>query len=296
MEGRAIMAVSDRAPKTLLLGGGYTLQKLACTLPEGSFVITSRSHDRCAEWRKRGWIAERVAIDSPDGVNALFTNYPSLRVVIDSVPPLPEEATKGVSIVANAVRNSSIMRLVYLSTTGVFGVDDGSVVTETTECHPQSPGGKARKECEDVYRTLSDKCEVTVLRLPAIYGFDRGLLFALRSGRYRLIGDGAQWTNRIHVDDLVKVLHACIETSKALPLVLCVSDDTPSQAAEVVSFVCRKEELAMPPSITRAEAMARGLHTMLSNQRVDNTVMKKTLGIELTYPSYVTGFHPKDTE
>lgn len=290
------MAVSDGGPKTLLLGGGYTLQRLACALPERSFVITSRSPDRCAEWRNRGWIAERVSIDSPDNVHALFMNYPSLRVVVDSVPPLPEDAIKGVSIVANAVRDSAVERLLYLSTTGVFGVGDGSVVAETTECRPQSPGGKARKECEDVYRTLSDTCEVTALRLPAIYGFDRGLLFALRSGRYRLIGDGTQWTNRIHVDDLVRVLHTCIDTRKALPPVLCVSDDTPTQAIEIVSSICKKEGLSIPASITRAEAIDRGLHTMLSNQRVDNTLMKTTLGIELSYPSYCTGLYSNVVE
>jgi nucleoside-diphosphate-sugar epimerase len=288
------MAVEKRQPHTLLLGGGYTLQRLAGVLPEGSFVITSRRETQCREWRAKGWLAEQVEIDNLEALRRIFDHYPALTVLIDSVPPLPQQdCARGVADVVAAVKGTGISRIIYLSTTGVFGVRDGSVVNEQTVCNPQSPGGKARKVCEDQYRRVSEPCRLTVLRLPAIYGPDRGLKLALQQGRYRLIGDGNQWTNRIHVDDLVEILRLSIERAKQLPEILCVADDTQASAREVVSFMCEKESIPFPESISVAEAVERGLHTMLSNQRVSNSLIKEKLGLVLRYPSYREGFYPE---
>ncbi len=288
------MAIEMRQPHTLLLGGGYTLQRLAHVLSPGSFVITSRREAQCREWRAQGWLAEQLEIDDLEALHGIFDRYPSLAVLIDSVPPLPQQdCSRGVAAVVAAVKGTGISRIIYLSTTGVFGVRDGSVVNEQTVCNPQSPGGKARKVCEDQYRGVSEPCMVTALRLPAIYGPDRGLKLALQQGRYRLIGDGSQWTNRIHVDDLVEILRLSIERAKHLPDILCVADDTQASAREVVSFMCKKEAIPFPESITVAEAVERGLHTMLSNQRVSNSLLKEKLELVLRYPSYREGFYPE---
>ena len=285
------MAVANESPHCLLLGGGYTLQRLAAIMPKGSFVITSRSRERCAAWISQGWFAETLSIDDSERLAQILGRYPSIKVIVDSVPPLREgDPVRGVSSVVSCVQSSQISRLLYLSTTGVYGVLDGSVVDESTPCNPHSPGGRARKSSEDLYRSLSRTCNVTVLRLPAIYNFDRGLRSAICSGRYRIIGDGSQWTNRIHVDDLVEIIRLSITFPGILPDVLCVSDDSKATASEVAAFICEREGLPMPESITREEAIAQGLHTMLSNQRVDNSLMKRILGVALRYPSYREGF------
>jgi nucleoside-diphosphate-sugar epimerase len=126
------------------------------------------------------------------------------------------------------------------------------------------------------------------LRLPAIYGPDRGLLHSLKSGTYRLVGGGESWTNRIHVDDLVTVIERAI-AMPSLPPVLCVCDDAPTKAREVAEFLCAREGLPMPASVPEEEVLRQGGYTMLSNQRVQNGLMKRLLGVTLQFPSFKEG-------
>ncbi len=295
------MAVTTVAPTTLLLGGGYTLQRVAEKSPCGSFVITSRNAAQCEHWRAQGWESFQVTIDDRDGLARLFAQYPSLRVIVDSVPPLrttlddAEGSERGVQCVVRALGDisaSGIERIVYLSTTGVFGVRDGSWVDEATPPAPWNAQGRARQRSEDLYAQAakaSGHIAFTALRLPAIYGPDRGVAVSLRSGTYALVGDGSQWTNRIHVEDLAEVIVRCVSYLGVLPCVLCVSDDSPTQASDVVAYLCEREGLALPPSVSPEEVLRRGAYTMLSNQRVRNTRMKEVLGLSLQYPSFREG-------
>lgn len=272
----------------VLVGGGYTLQRLAARLKPGSFVITSRSAATVAGWRARGWEASELDVADAKSVSSFFQGYSSLAVVVDSVPPIRSggDPALGAKHIAAALKGTSVRQVIYLSTTGVFGVRDGSVVDESTPPAPWNSQGEARLRCEEAYRASG--VATCALRLPAIYGADRGLLHSLRNGSYRLIGSGESWTNRIHVEDLVTVLERAIEQT-SLPPVLCVCDDCPARAREVVEFLCKREGLSTPASITEQEAAASGAYTMLSNQRVQNGLMKQLLGVSLRYPSFREG-------
>ncbi len=295
------MAVNTSRPTTLLLGGGYTLQRVATRMPSDSFVITSRSAEQCEQWRILGWESFQVAVDDVAGLERLFAKYASLRVIVDSVPPLrtaaadAEGAENGVQCIVRAlggIAGRALERILYLSTTGVFGVRDGSWVDESTPPAPWNLQGRARQRSEELYSQAAKEqgsITFTALRLPAIYGPDRGVAVSLRSGAYALVGDGSQWTNRIHVDDLADVIARCISFPGRLPPVLCVSDDCPIQARDVVAYLCERDGLAWPPSVSVAELLQRGAYTMLSNQRVRNGLMKSLLSISLKYPSFREG-------
>lgn len=283
------MAVAEAfTPTILLLGGGYTLQRVAAKLPVHDFVITSRFEDTCAAWRAHGWRAHRVSLQEPETIRAVVAMYPSLRVLVDSVPPVRgSDPAQGVQAVCDATRNSSLTRVLYLSTTGVFGVRDGSIVSEQTPAAPWNEQGEARLVCEQAYRACGVRS--TSLRLPAIYGPDRGLHVSLRHGTYKMVGSGESWSNRIHVEDLSEIIiRAC--RAAELPEVLCVSDDCPARAREVVDFLCAREGLPFPSSVSEDEVLAAKAYTMLSNQRVSNALMKRVLSYELRFPSYRKGF------
>lgn len=282
------MAVK-REPHIVLLGGGYTLQKVAELLEPGSFVITSRDQETCRMWEERGWRACRVSLEHPATITALFDQYRSLSCVVDSVPPLRVgDPAQGVKHLCDVVRGRGVTKVIYLSTTGVFGVRDGSFVNEETPAKPWNAQGEARWLSEQAYRASG--IPFTALRLPAIYGPDRGLVHSIREGSYRLVEGGSYWTNRIHVDDLARCIERAIST-EALPNVLCISDDAPTRAREVAEFVCAKEGVPLPQSVSAEAVLARGGYTMLSNQRVQNATMKRLLGVALKYPSFREGFY-----
>jgi hypothetical protein len=287
-------------PSIALIGGGYTLQRVANLLPKGSFVMTSRSEETCAAWRATGWLAECVSLTEPASVARLFSKHPNLKTLVDSVPPLRSgDPIAGIKTLLGMLPSTPVSRIVYLSTTGVFGVRDGSEVSEETPPKPWNSQGEARWTSEQAYLeyiSRSPEVKFTALRLPAIYGFDRGVLHSLRAGTYSLIDDGMQWTNRIHVDDLARIIVKCIEHKGILPPLLCVSDDTPSRACDVASFICARERLPYPRTITAQDAIAHGAYTMLSNQRVRNEKMKQILGITLEYPSFREGLYAGGTQ
>jgi dTDP-4-dehydrorhamnose reductase len=290
------MAVNQsNAPTIALLGGGYTLQRVGSMLAPGSFVITSRDADTCAAWSRNGWLSHRVALDDPRSIESLFRAFPTLEVLVDSVPPFRDgEPSRGVRAVVDAIRDSKVRRIIYLSTTGVFGVRDGSEVDESTPPSPWNPQGAARLACEGVYREFVRQhpgVSFTALRLPAIYGEDRGVAFSLREGTYALVDGGVFWTNRIHVHDLARVIVSCSTFTGTLPDVLCVADDHPTKAIDIASYICEREKLPMPRSISAEEVERRGAYTMLSNQRVRNQHMKTLLGISLRYPSFREGIY-----
>jgi len=283
------MALGSERVRTLLLGGGYTLGRLAVLLPRDSFVITSRSQEQCSEWRSNGWNSATVTVTDVDSIRSVFESYPFLQNIIDSVPPIAaaEDPALGVRTILSVTRDFDVRRIIYLSTTGVFGVRDGSWVDESTPALPWNPLGEARYVCEQAYRESGVR--FTTLRLPAIYGPGRGIGSALKAGSYRLVGDGANWTNRIHVQDLAQILLRSLEAEE-LPESLCISDDQPTQAKEVVRFYCERLGLPLPKSSSVEEVLARGAYTMLSNQRVRNLKMKRVLNLELQFPSYLEGF------
>jgi nucleoside-diphosphate-sugar epimerase len=277
---------------TVLLGCGYTLRRLAAILPEGTTVLTSRSPGRVEGWIEEGFSASVVDTQNRTHLSELLKQYPDVHTIVDSVPPQfgdPETSPNlGVRNLLSAIAGTSVERIVYLSTTGVFGVEDGSPVDEATPARPSNPRSLARLEAEDLYR--SGSVSSVVLRLPAIYGPGRGIGLSLRDGTYRLVESGSRWSNRIHVHDLVEVLARITMGSELrIPPLLCVTDDRPARSSEVVRHYCQTLGLPHPREISLDEAVGRGMHTLLSNQRVSNRLMKSLLGVTLRYPSYVEG-------
>jgi len=277
-------------PSVLLLGSGYTLTRLAATLRREELILTSRRTEQVSAWRAKGYHAERVESASLEDLVSFLPRYPELSVVIDSVPPPRglslDELRTGAEARGRALKEHGVTRALYLSTTGVFGVEDGSVVNETTPSAPKNPLAEARFAVEQGYRASG--IGFTAVRIPAIYGPGRGLGIALQHGSMRLIENGARWTNRVHVDDLVQYLRAMIAAPKLHP-VLCVGDAEPSLQREVVDFYAKKFGLTVPPSISLEQARAAGLYTQLADQRIDSSTTRDILGVTLKYPTYREG-------
>ena len=278
------------AGSVLLLGSGYTLTRLGAALKRERIVLTSRRPEQIELWRKRGYHAECVDSSALEDVAILLQKHPEVSVVVDSVPPprgVDTEALRRSAAERGALfKKTGITRLLYLSTTGVFGVEDGSVVNESTLSVPKNPLAEARFAVESGY--TDSGVGVTAVRVPAIYGPGRGLGIALKHGSMRLIENGERWTNRVHVEDLVAYLRGMIDASD-LPPVLCVGDSEPALQCEVVRFYAERFSLPTPGSISLAQARAAGLFTQLANQRIDSSKARALLNVTLRFPSYREG-------
>lgn len=276
-------------PHILLIGGGYVLTALANSLPRGSFVITTRSTERAASWRRSGWHGEVVDPFSEKSLIDLRTRYPKISIVIDSVP-VDERSTKNsAESIARSMKHSSVKRLIYLSSTGVYGIDDGSFASEERSCAPKSAVGVGRLAAENEY--LEAPFQTIILRLSGIYGPGRGIGKSLAEGSYRMIEEGARWTNRIHLEDILETLRRLIHEDLNLSdnEIINVSDDHPVSMREVVDFYVNKFALSKPLTISKSDAITQGRMRLVQNQRVSNAKLKSLVLPILKYPSYIEG-------
>jgi len=158
---------------------------------------------------------------------------------------------------------------------------DGHVVDERTAAAPTTERTRLRWEAEQV--VMAGPWSACVLRPAAIYGPGRGAHESIRAGRWRVAGDGGNYTSRIQVDDLAAVSAAAVlgELGGAWP----VADEEPSTNLEITRFCCELMGLPMAPSAAAAELD----ETRRADRRVDGRAVLERLGVRLRYPSYRFG-------
>ena len=210
------------------------------------------------------------------------TAFPILREIITpgclllhSVPSLPDLAdAKLISAWGDRPR-----RVVYLSTTGVYG--DQEFVDETSQPQPHTQRALDRLATEQAVQ--QGPWSSLILRPAAIYGPGRGVHVAMAERCYTLLGDGNNFISRIHVDDLAHITAAAMisDLSGAFP----VADDHPCPAAEIAGFV--SQLLGLPPAVRApSDDVPESRRT---NRRVDGKAVRRLFGVELQFPSYREG-------
>ena len=109
---------------------------------------------------------------------------------------------------------------------------------------------------------------------------------ALRGGSVK----PGQVFSRIHVDDIATVLRASIANPRP-GAVYNVCDDEAAPPEDVIGHAADLLGLPVPPAIPWDEAelspMARSFYA--ESKRVENTLIKRELGVTLAYPTYREG-------
>ncbi len=185
-------------------------------------------------------------------------------------------------------------RVIYLSTSGVYGDCKGELVDERRPVRPQTARAHRRVDAE---RRLSEWAgargpALIILRVPGIYAADRLPVERLRKGMPALRDEDDVYTNHIHADDLAAA--ACRALDEDVPGgVYNVSDDTRMKVGEWLDLVADRTGLPRPRRVSRAEAEALVPPALLSfmseSRRLDNRRMKQGLGVRLRYPTVHAG-------
>lgn len=209
----------------------------------------------------------------PGAESALREGFMDADVVV-SFPP------DGRTDARMAALMESARRIVYVSSTGVYGETRGRIDNETPAA-PNDDTGRLRLVAEDSWRSAG----ATVVRAPGIYGPGRGLHRSLQTGAYRLPGDGSGVISRIHVADLAGVLLAALDGNVA-GRTYVVGDLCAVPQREVVEWLCERLGRALPPSMPLDQAP----RTLRGSRAVDPTETLSELGVSLRYPSYKEGF------
>jgi len=203
----------------------------------------------------------------PDGTTDART-----RALLDQLPPAP--------------------RLVYISTSGVYGDRDGAWVDETTPPRPQTDRARRRLDAEQQLLAYGGRAgsAVMILRVGGIYG--PGRLPVDRLDQVTVIcPEEAPYTNRIHADDLAMMCMLVSDKGTA-GNVYNVADDSPSTMTDYFYQVADAIGKPRPPCVTMEDArrtFTPAMLSYLSESRRMTTAKIKSLGARLRYPDLRSG-------
>jgi nucleoside-diphosphate-sugar epimerase len=185
-------------------------------------------------------------------------------------------------------------KILYISTSGVYGDCGGEAVTEETEPNPQTSRGKRRLHGERLFLSWGKErgVPVVILRVTAIYAPDRLPVMQLQSGQPVLREEESHPGNRIHADDLSRICLAALEKGEEGEI-FNVSDGHSLTMTEYFNAAADALGLPRPRQVTMAEARQVMTPLMISyfseSRIVDSSRMRERLGIELLYPDLQTG-------
>ena len=239
----------------------------------------------------------RLAIGDLDLPATLAPLAGAADVVLHLAPP--DETRDGDGRTRNliiALSGARILprRLVYISTSGVYGDCAGARIDESRPVNPQSARAARRVDAE---RTVTEwgasaGVQTTILRVPGIYSADRLPVERLKRGTPVLRDEDDVYTNHVHADDLAAICVRALEPD-APPGIYNAADDSELKMGDWFDLVADRFGLARPPRVSRAEA-ARVISPMLlsfmsESRRLVNRRMKEVLGIRLRYPTVFEG-------
>ena len=194
-------------------------------------------------------------------------------------------------------RQGRVRRLVYASTTGVYGDCAGAQFDETRALNPGTDRARRRVDAERQLRWFGRAfgVRVTLLRVPGIYAGDREgghPRERLARGAPVLVPDDDVYTNHIHADDLARACVAALH--RGLPQrVLHVCDDTQMKMGDYFDMAADLCALPRPPRISRDEAALHMSPMQLSfmgeSRRLLNGRVKRELRLRLRYPTAAQG-------
>lgn len=249
------------------------------------FALTSQP-ERRAELRAAGAIPVVADLDRPATLKRLAG---LAHWVVHLAPPQQQQGMLDLR-----TRNLTAIlpegaRVVYVSTTGVYGDRGGAATPETTPVAPRNARARRRVDAERVLRAwaVASGGSVAILRAPGIYAADRLPLERLRRGTPALAPQDDVYTNHIHADDLARLV--ALALFRARPgRVYNASDDSRMKMGDYFDLVADAFGLARPPRLARAElaqaVSAVQLSFMSESRRLDNRRIREELRAGLRYP------------
>ena len=183
-----------------------------------------------------------------------------------------------------------LKKVVYTSSTSVYGQNDGSLVKETSPTEPAVETGKILLATEKVLleAVRQTKFPAVILRLAGIYGPGRGYWFKqYLKNEARIEGTGARILNMIHRDDVAGAIIAALKSGRPGEVYNAV-DEEPVSQLNFFQWLSDQLGKGLPPSLpedTDAEHK-RGV----TNKKVSNRRLKMELGYQFEYPTFRQGY------
>ncbi len=247
-----------------------------------------RNPDYCAGLRELGAVPLIGDLDKRASLSRIAG---LVDTVLHLAPPAASGLDRRTRNLLSALSSGVLPeRMVYISTSGVYGDCKGAWVNETHPLNAESSRALRRIESETLIRNWAKQCGVraSILRVPGIYAADRLPLARLQQGTPGIADAEDSYTNHIHADDLARICIAALHRGKPCRI-YHASDDSQLKMGEYFDAVADAYGLPHVPRISRVEAQQLLSSALLSfmneSRRLSNERLKRELQVRLMYPT-----------
>lgn len=280
----------------LVFGCGYLGLRVARRWLAAGHVVyaVTRSAERAGRWLDEG--LQAIVADVTD--SSTLKDLPATDTVLYAVGHEAKlaEANRhvaGLQYVIQAL--GPFRRLIYISSTGVYGDGQGKWVDEETPCQPLRPSGEACLGAEEALAASDAGRRSIILRLAGLYGPGRiPRQDQLLSGE-PIDAPQHGFLNLIHVDDAVEAVLAAENVACVLPRVYLISDGWPVVRGEYYAELARIIG-APPPCFREPERETPAAARAAADKRISNARMRAELNFPVRFPSYREGLRAILTE
>jgi len=286
-----------KRPTLLIVGCGDVGLRVAALLRgRWRLLALTSSAGRVGELRAAGVLPLVGDLDAP----ATLARLAGLADAVLHLAPPPTQGRsdpRSANLLHALARKRRVTRVVYGSTSGVYGDCGGALIDETRAVNPATDRAFRRVDAESRLRWYGRAFGVcvTLLRIPGIYASDRDgghPRERLARGTPVLAPEADVYTNHIHADDLARACVAALH--RGLPQrVLHVCDDTTLKMGDYFDLAADLCGTARPRRIgieqARAELSPMQLSFMGESRRLSNARFKRELRLRLRYPTVSQG-------
>src|SRR5436190_2139547 len=300
--GRLAAAVTDRPtrfkrPVLLIVGcGDVGLRVVRLLAGRWRVLALTSSDDRVGELRAAHVLPLRGDLDRPASL-ARLAGLADAVLHLAPPPAIGAGDPRTRHLAAALARSPRLRRLVYGSTSGVYGDRGGALTHECVPARPATERARRRVDAESRLRHLgrAHGVAVTLLRIPGIYALDRAggdPRERVARGTPVLAAADDVHTSHIHADDLARACVAALHRGRPQRAVN-VADDSDLRMGDYFDLVADRFAMARPPRLSRAAAAAVPPPVQMSflgeSRRLVNARLKGELRVVLRYPTVREG-------
>jgi nucleoside-diphosphate-sugar epimerase len=287
----------SRRPALLIVGcGDVGLRVLPLLAPRWRVLALSSTPERFPALRAAGARPLFGNLDRPETLGRLAG---LADAVLHLAPPPATGAvdSRTEALLQALARGGRLRRLVYASTSGVYGDCEGAWIDESRAVNPVTERARRRVDAEARVRGFGRRSGVcvSILRIPGIYAPDRAggdPRERVARGLPVLVPRADVYTNHIHADDLARACVAALVRG-APQRVYHACDDNVLKMGDWFDRVAAIAGLPAPPRLTPEDARSllspMQLSFMAESRRLSNRRLKRELRLKLRYPTLREG-------
>lgn len=260
--------------KISILGAGWLGLALGEALVMAGHEVkaSTTSEEKLEKIKEKGITPFLIDLDEDGPLPAEFFQAELLIITLPPGrrdPDVIKNYTNRIQQLIQAIRKSPVLHLIYTSSTGVYGDQEG-IVTENSPVSPSSPSSKAVYEAERLLGKTESS--LNILRLAGLIGGSR------QPGRFlagkKELKDGEAPVNLVHRDDCIGIILEIIRQKAWKEIFNVCADTHPSRA---VFYTEQAEKLGLEPPDFLEEEKTKP-YKVVSNEKV-----KRLLGYRFKY-------------